>query len=123
MDDEERITEEARDLDEYVPLLGALDECRKNIEFWKDRYAKVQAQIASVMGDATVGLVDGRKVLTFRWEDRFRAGDFQKAYPDTYRTFTHVVEHKEFDASWLRQVRPELYDEFRVRSMRSYWEG
>lgn len=121
--DEERITEETRDLDEHVALLAALDECRKNIEFWKDRYNKVQASIADVMGTATVGLVDGREVLTFRWENRFRSSDFKKAYPDTYRTFVHVVEHKEFDAHWLRQVRPDLYDEFRVRSMRSSWEG
>lgn len=123
MDDEERISEETCDLDEHVPLLATLDECRKSIEFWKARYAKIQAQIAEVMGSATVGLVDGREVLTYRWENRFRATDFKKAYPDTYRTFTHVVEHKEFDASWLRQVRPELYDQFRVRSMRSNWEG
>ena len=123
MDDEERITEETRDLDEHVTLLAALDECRKNIEFWKDRYAKVQAQISDIMGTATLGLVDGNEVLTYRWENRFRTGDFRKAYPDTYRTFVHAVEQKEFDVSWLRQVRPELYDEFRVRSMRSSWEG
>lgn len=121
--DEERVDEESRDLDEHVALLAALEECRKNIEFWTSRRDKVKVQLEDVMGTATVGTVDGREVLTFRWENRFRTAEFRKAFPDTYRTFVHEVTHKEFDASWLEQVRPDLYNQFRVRSMRSNWEG
>ena len=121
--DEQPIVEEVRDLDEHVPLLAALDECRKHIAFWKDREAKVKDQISKIMGDATVGRVDGKEVLTYRWENRFRASDFRSAYPDTYRSFVHEVTTREFDVEWLKQLRPDLYDEYRVRSLRSSWEG
>ena len=123
MMNEERIDEESRDLDQHIPLLAALEECRKHLEFWAKRRDKLKAELGEIMGSATVGKVDGREVLTYRWENRFRTSDFRKAYPDTYRTFVHEVTHKEFDASWLEQVRPDLYNEFRVRSMRSNWEG
>lgn len=121
--DEQPVVEEVRDLDEHVPLLAALDECKKNITFWKDRESKVKDQISAIMGEATVGKVGGKEVLTFRWENRFRTQDFRAAYPDTYRSFVHEVAHKEFDVEWLKQLRPDLYDEYRVRSLRSSWEG
>jgi hypothetical protein len=121
--DEQPVVEEVRDLGEHVALLAALDECRKNITFWKDRESKVKDQIAEIMGEATVGRIDGKDVLTYRWENRFRTSDFRNAYPDTYRSFVHEVTTKEFDIEWLKQLRPDLYDEYRVRSLRSSWEG
>jgi hypothetical protein len=123
MMDEQPVVEEVRDLGEHVALLAALDECRKNITFWKDRESKVKDQITEIMGEATVGRVNGKDVLTYRWENRFRTSDFRTKYPDTYRSFVHEVTTKEFDVEWLKQLRPDLYDEYRVRSLRSSWEG
>lgn len=121
--DEEPVAEETCALDAHVTLLAALDECRKNIEFWKARKDKVQAELDDVMGTATVGTVDGRQVLTYRYEERFRGTDFKAMYPDTWRSFVHEVTRKEFDPKWLKHSRPDLYAEFRVRSMKSSWEG
>src|SRR4029450_6807866 len=97
MMDEQPVVEEVRDLDEHVALLAALDECRKNISFWKDREAKVKDQITQIMGEATVGKGGGKEGRAFRRENRFRTSAFRSAYPDTSRSFVHDVTTKEFD--------------------------
>jgi hypothetical protein len=115
--------EESRELDAHVSLLEAYDECRRNIDFWKQRQEKVKAELDAVMGSATVGTVEGSPVLTYRYENRFQGSEFRKTYPDTYRMFTHEVTKTEFDLDWFKRSRPDLYDQFRVRSLKSQWEG
>jgi hypothetical protein len=121
--DEQPVVEETKELDAHVPLLAALEECTKSLTFWQARKEKLQAELAEIMGSATVGTVDNRQVLTYRYEERFRGTAFKTAYPDTYRSFVHEVTRKEFDPSWLKQLRPDLYDQFKVRSMKSTWKS
>lgn len=109
-------------LDKHVAKLKKLADCSDNIKFWKREYEKAQAELDSVMGEATVGTIDGHQVLTYRYEDRFRGGDFKKMYPDTYRTFVTEVTEKKFDLALFKASRPDLYEEFRVRAMKSTFE-
>lgn len=115
--------EKVQELDRYVRLLADYDECRKSIDFWKTELEKKKAELAAIMGDATVGTVNGEQVLTYRFEERFRGSDFQKVYPDTYRMFTREVTKKTFDLELFKASRPDLYDEFRARSMKSSFEA
>lgn len=115
---EEKVVE----LDHHVAKLKKLAECSNHIRFWKAEYEKVKAELEEVMGDATIGTFDGSQVLTFRHEDRFRGTDFKKVYPDTYRTFVTNVTEKKFDVALFKASRPDLYEEFRVRSMKSTFE-
>lgn len=114
--------EQAVALDAHVSKLKKLAECSDNIKFWQREYAKAQAEIDKVMGDATIGTVDGAQVLTYRWEDRFRGGEFKKKYPDTWRTFVTEVTEKKFNLELFKVSRPDLYEEFRVRAMKSTFE-
>lgn len=114
--------EETVALDAHVAKLKKLAECSDNIKFWQKEYAKAQEELDKVMGDATIGTVDGQKVLTYRYEDRFRGSDFKKTYPDTYRTFITEVIEKKFNLELFKASRPDLYDQFRVRAMKSTFE-
>lgn len=114
--------EQVQELDRHVKLLADYDECRRSIEFWKGELEKKKAQLAEIMGDATVGTVNGEQVLTYRYEERFRGADFAKSYPDTYKLFTREVTKETFDLTLFRASRPELYEEFRARSMKSSFE-
>jgi hypothetical protein len=111
--------EEVVALDAHVSKLKKLAECSDNIKFWQKEYAKAQDALSEVMGDATIGTVDGVKVLTYRYEDRFRGSDFKKKFPDTWRTFVRPVTEEKFDLALFRASRPEQYEEFRVRTMRN----
>ena len=113
---------EVKALDSYVDLLNFLAETKRMVAFWKGEEEKVRERLAQVMGDAEIGTVDGQEVLTFRKEDRFRGADFKKAYPDTHKLYTREVVEQKFDLASFKLTRPELYEEFRVRSMKSNWE-
>lgn len=114
--------EETVALDAHVAKLKKLAECSDNIKFWQKEYAKAQEAIDAVMGDATVGTVDGAQVLTYRYEDRFRGGEFKKKYPDTWRSYVTEVTEKKFNLELFKLSRPDLYEEFKVRSMKSSFE-
>lgn len=122
MTEEPQAPEVTVELDAHVKTLAKLSEASDNITFWKRQYDKLKAELDELMGDATVGTVDGQEVLTYRYEDRFRGGDFKKMYPDTYRTFVTEVTEKKFDLELFKASRPDLYGQFRVRAMKNKWE-
>ena len=109
-------------LDSHVDLLDLLAESKRMIAFWEGEKVKFQERIAEVMGDAEIGTVNGEEVLTYKFEDRFRGADFKKAYPDMHKLYTREVTKTTFDLESFRLTRPEKYEEFRVRSMKSNWE-
>ena len=113
---------EKQALDAYVDLLDLLDEARRMVAFWEAEKAKFQARLAEVMGDAEIGTVNGEEVLTYQFEERFRGGDFKKAYPDMHKLYTREVVTTTFDLESFKLTRPKQYKEFRVRSMKSSWE-
>lgn len=114
--------EETVALDAHVSKLKKLAECSDNIKFWQKEYAKAQEALDEIMGDATVGTVDGQQVLTYRYEERFRGGDFKKKYPDTWRSYVTEVTEKKFNLELFKLSRPDLYEEFKVRAMKSSFE-
>lgn len=109
-------------LDAHVAKLKKLAECSDNLKFWQAEKEKAQAALDDVMGDATIGTVDGSQVLTYRYEDRFRGGDFKKKYPDTWRSYVTEVTEKKFNVELFKLSRPDLYEEFKVRAMKSTFE-
>lgn len=111
--------EQTAALDEYVIVLEAWHETSQQIKKLKAQEETYKALLAKVMGDATVGTVDNQPVVYFRPIESFNSGDFKKKYPDTYRFFVHEVTKKEFDKDLLRRTRPELWEEFQTRPMKS----
>lgn len=119
IDEEPVAPEKSVALDAHVSKLQKLSEASDNITFWKRQYDKLKTELDEIMGDATVGTVDGVEILTYRYEERFRGTDFKKMYPDTYRTFVTEVVEKKFNLDLFKASRPDLYEEFRVRTMRN----
>lgn len=117
-DEQPQPEEETVALDAHVKALKRLWEATENIKFWRTEYEKAKAEMERIMGTATIGTVDGRQVVTFRYEDRFRGDEFKKRYPDTWRTFVTDVTEKKFNLALFKASRPDLYEEFRVRSMK-----
>lgn len=121
-DEQPQPEEQSIALDAHVAKLRKLVEATDNIKFWTQQRAQVQEELAKIMGDATIGTVNGRQAVTYRTEERFRGADFKKVYPDTYRSFVHDVTTQRFDVELLKASRPDLYQEFQVRSMKPTFE-
>jgi len=106
-------------LDEFVLVLDAWAEATRKIKELNIEIDKYKSLLAKQMGDATVGTVDGVKVVTFAPIDGFNSTDFKKQYPETARFYTREVTKVEFDKEALKHSKPDLYKEFQTRPMKS----
>ncbi len=109
-------------LDAYVNRLAEFKESQQMIKFWKGRLERQQEELARIMGDFTIGTVNGEDVLFYEPIERFRGEDFKKDWPDMARLYTRAVEKKVLDTAWLREERPDLWRDYQVRSMRNTFE-
>lgn len=114
--------EEKLSLDAHVGLLASYKTCQESIDFWEKELRKIKAQLADIMGSATIGTINDEEVLFYEPQERFRGKDFAKQYPDMYRSFVREMTVKRFDLDWFRDSRPDLYEQFRVRAMRNTFE-
>jgi hypothetical protein len=121
--DEVARVQATRELDSCVDKLADLAECKRMRDWWSVREAKIKAELAEIMGDAEIGTVQGEKVLFYEPQNRFNGGEFKKTMPDTWKLFHRPITEEKFDAEWLRAARPELYQQFQVRVMRSTFEA
>lgn len=116
-------TPESIPMDPYVRLLAEERECADAIKWWTKRRELVKEQLTKLLGDAEVGTVNGEQVVFYEYQDRFNSTEFRKKYPDLFRVYSREVTKTEFDAAWLKSVRPDLYREFQVRPMRVTYEA
>jgi hypothetical protein len=106
------------ELDEHADLIARYRKCRDLEAQWKKEKEIVKAQLAKLMGDAEVGLLNGEKVLTYAREERFNTTEFRKQYPDMYKLYMKEKTVEQFDLEGFRLTRSELFEEFQVRSLR-----
>lgn len=109
-------------MDDQVRLLADERECARNIKWWTERQKLIQERLKELLGDNTVGVVNGQPVVFFEYQSRFNSTEFKKKYPNLYKTYSRPVTEERFDAEWLRVQRPDLYREFQVRSFRNTYE-
>ena len=110
-------------MDDQVKLLAEERECANMVKWWTERQKQIQDRIKELMGDNTVGKVDGQEAVFFQYQSRFNSTAFQKKYPNLYRTYSRLVTEERFDPEWLRTQRPDLYREFQVRAFRNTYEA
>lgn len=110
-------------LDGYVDLLADLTECQRMLDFWGKREKNIKEKLKDLMGNASVGTVNGEPALTYSPINRFQGAAFAKQYPDLARLYTREIPVRKLDEDWLRTERPQLWAEFQVRSMRNTWEA
>lgn len=119
IEEEPQPEEQSVDLDEYLPVLEAWYEASREIKALEAKIDQYKTLLGKIMGDATIGRIDGQVAITYRGIESFSSTEFKKKYPETYRFFVHDVTEKRFDKQWLRQSRPDLWEEFQTRPMKN----
>lgn len=107
----------AKPMDSVVNLLADDVECAAMIKWWQARRAMVRQQLADALGTSTSGTVNGQEVVTYNYINQFNTTEFKKKFPDMYQVYTRTVAKEELDVEKLKKSRPDLYQEFRVRTM------
>lgn len=110
-------------LDEHVELLAAYNKCAENEKFWRDKKEEIKEQITKLLGEATLGTIDGKPAFTYEYTDRMRTEQFRKDHPDLWQAYQRPVTKDEFDMGLFRLARPGLYHEYQSRSAISKWKG
>jgi hypothetical protein len=110
-------------IDRHVDRLADYKEAQRMIEFWKKRLDSIKAEFVEILGDFTVGTVNGEEVLFYEPKEQFQGAEFKKDYPDMARLYTREVVKKELDTQWLRQERPDLWRQYQTRAMRNTFEA
>lgn len=109
-------------LDEYATLLANIATALDAAKHWKARADQLKEQLATILGSAEVGTVNGEEAVTFRPSADFSEGKFKAKYPDLYRAYVITRTVEQIDLVALKRTRPELYEEFRTRPMRVTWK-
>lgn len=107
------------ELDGVEGLLAEHRRCLDSIKQWEERRDALAAKIEEIMGDAEVGTVEGREVVTYARTDRFQGSRFKKDHPDLYEVYTDLVEVPQLNVKSIKLARPELYEQYQSRSLRN----
>lgn len=103
------------DITDIAPLLSALDHANDQVDVWKHTADTLKARIKDLMGDATLGQVDGRDAISYDYTGQFNAKRFATEQPDATRRYTHTVVVAEIDTAKLAAEEPDLYRRYRAR--------
>lgn len=110
-------------MDEHAQLLAEERECTAMVAWWTQRGRRVKARIAEIMGEHTVGTVNGNEVVFYEPQKRFNSTEFKKQYPDMYQAYSRPVTESQFDADWFQRSQPDIYRRFQVRPLRVTYEA
>lgn len=103
-------------------LFRAYIEAAQNADAWKKEADRLKREMIEILGDAVAGLVDGRKLVTYREQERFAEAALIKDNPDLAQHFIVAKYQDVFDMDKFRAHHPEIADKYRVRSFRSIGE-
>lgn len=110
-------------MDAYAQLLAEERECTAMAAWWKQRGDKVKKRIREIMGDHTVGTVNGIPAVYYEPQNRFDSTTFRGKYPDMFRAYSRPITEEEFDVEWFKRVHPEIYSQFQVRPLRVTYDA
>lgn len=106
------------DISAYAALARKEKMLRETIAGLKTELDMVQEQIQVAIGDAEMGLIDGRPVFTHARIEKLRGADLKKDYPVIYESCSKDVVKRELDPALLKLAHPNLYREYQSRQFR-----
>jgi len=86
---------------------------------WKAIADALREKLEASLGEATAGILDGKKVLYYRPAEKWAEARIIKDYPELAQHFIRVKEQHVFDIEAFRLAHPGIADKYQVRSFRS----
>lgn len=75
---------------------------------------EIRDELAREMGDAEVGLVNGKPVITKKESMQFAVAKFREAHPDIFEAYKRLKVVDDLDKAKLKAELPEVFAEFAV---------
>ena len=88
---------------------------------WQEHADALKRELMENMGGAHAGLVNGKKVITYRPSEKWATSRIMKDYPDMANHYMVERPRLELDVDAMRQQHPDIVNQYQVRQFR-YWE-
>ncbi len=112
------------EFDSQAVLLAEYNECKKAIDYWKDRQEMVRQKLILALGpDGQVGVIGDREVFSYKPKNSLNKGALEKARPDLWATYQHAVTKFEFDEDLFKHAQPDVWNEFRIKAIKVDFNG
>jgi putative phage-type endonuclease len=104
------------DPDEITPLLKEYT-ARKHIAAEAEAaLGEIENRLRALLGDAEVGVLDGRNVVTWKQNGTFSSSRFKAEHPDAYARY--LTTRPAVDTKALAAADPDTYRTYRARVLR-----
>lgn len=88
----------------------------------KEEADQIGDQVAALVGNNTLITFKGRSILTYRPVNRFAGAKFTREQPELAQFYMFPVTKEELDVDLIRRTKPDLYQQYQVRSMINGWD-
>lgn len=106
------------DLTKYRQLLQDIEIATRMKEQAERAVEELRGQLREVIGEGNTGFLDGEEIWTYGPTTRLATAQLKKAHPETYDEFCEWKTTRELDVTRLAKERPDLYQQFVVKSLR-----
>lgn len=85
-------------LDEVGPLIFRAHSLESQIRLWKHEVEEIKARVQDILGDAAIGTIDGRPVVSFKphFRTSFDQQEFRGDHPDLYARYLRARSVRPF---------------------------
>lgn len=109
--------------DEDRDLLKRHKEAKDNAKAWTEVASELQEQLEQRLGNITVGLIDNKDAVTYRYKDAFAKSRFVKDHPELAKHYMQTKVVEVLDDDLIRRTLPDMWNEYRVRELRNVFSG
>lgn len=102
-------------LDSHANIVEAYRNARAEISRWQDAAEVLRRRIEQAMGDADEGLINGKRVVTFKREGAFKSAQFMTEQKELAEKYGRPKSGTEIDTDRLREDFPQVYQQYRTR--------
>ncbi len=99
----------------YLAWLDARDQAMA----WRKRQDELQKELNDQFGTSTMGLVNGRPALTYRYKEKYATAALIRDNPALTEYYMKDRVVRELDVEAFAKVHPEIAQKYQIRELRA----
>jgi hypothetical protein len=106
--------EPTTELDE--DLVRAYQEAKMAVKMWNEELERIKSKLQEALGDAHAGTVQGKKVVSYRPQDRYATSRLVRDNPDLAENFWSMQVERVFQVNAFAAQHPDIAEQYRIRA-------
>ena len=106
------------DLDKHRQLVQDIEIATRMVEQAERTRDELRDRLRKEIGEGNTGFLDGEAIWTFGPTSKLASAKLKKEHPDIFDEFSEWTTSRELDVKRLAKERPDLHQQYLVRSLR-----